>query len=66
MTTEVHLRRDTIRRLIRSQVISTQEELGKLLEKDTVIDRCKVAVPGRKRLVGFGVAYDQAVGIRAE
>ena len=36
MTTEVHLRRDTIRRLIRSQVIGTQEELGKLLEKEGI------------------------------
>lgn len=36
MTTEVNLRRDTIRRLIRSQVISTQEELGKLLEREGI------------------------------
>ncbi len=36
MTTEVHSRRDTIRRLIRSQVISTQEELKKLLEKEGI------------------------------
>ena len=34
MTTEVHSRRDTIRRLIRSQVIGTQDELGKLLGKE--------------------------------
>ena len=36
MTTEVHSRRDTIRRLIRSQVIGTQEELGKLLGKEGI------------------------------
>ena len=36
MTTEVHSRRDTIRRLIRSQVIGTQEELGRLLEKEGI------------------------------
>ena len=33
---ELNLRRDTIRRLIRSQVIGTQEELGKLLEREGI------------------------------
>lgn len=36
MSTEVHSRRDVIRRLIRSQVVGTQEELGKLLEKEGI------------------------------
>ena len=36
MTTEVHARRDAIRRLIRSQVIGTQEELGRLLGKEGI------------------------------
>ena len=31
---ELNSRRDTIRRLIRAQVIGTQEELGKLLERE--------------------------------
>src|SRR3954467_10707328 len=36
MSTEVPPRRDAIRRLIRSQVIGTQEELGRLLEKEGI------------------------------
>ena len=36
MTTEVHARRDAIRRLIRSQVVGTQEELGKLLSREGI------------------------------
>lgn len=36
MITSVHARRDAIRRLIRSQVIGTQEQLGRLLEKDGI------------------------------
>ena len=41
-------------------------QTGKLLDKDAVMGCCKVAVPGRKWMVGVGMADEQAVGIRAE
>jgi hypothetical protein len=38
----------------------------KLFDKDAVMGRGKVAVPGRQRMVGFGSGYEQPIGIRAE
>ena len=76
MTTEVHARRDAIRRLIRSQVIATQEELGKLLEKDGIevtqatLSRDLGALAARRvQLAEGGTAYeldDAPVGGGAE
>ena len=65
MSTEVHLRRDAIRRLIRSQVIGTQEELGKLLEKEGIeatqatLSRDLGALMARRvQLAEGGTAYE--------